>query len=303
MLKICICFITVVILNLVINSMKTQTLAQSEFNSTINEAIANVGVWFNQRNVDFFGNMVDIRNNTKEIQEFEVFVANDSHKLDDHEAHTAVEKYFWGKLGGISLEIGALDGFKYSQTHKLFKNFGWHRILVEAFPQYKESLRVNSPDAYSFNAVCCSSAGYFHVINAPHHESLGGILEYMSEGFLMRYHKQIYRLPAENRTSHPHVYKVHIPRAYIFSHIKVFHVNFFILDVEGAELTVLKSINWEQIQFDIISVEIEAINRPTGYGKEVRVYLANRGYRYLNTIGRNAWFMHQFFIPSSQPTV
>jgi len=45
---------------------------------------------------------------------------------------------------GYFLEIGANDGFTFSNTVYLEKKFGWKGILVEANPKYLESLKLRS---------------------------------------------------------------------------------------------------------------------------------------------------------------
>lgn len=48
--------------------------------------------------------------------------------------------------------------------------------------------------------------------------------------------------------------------------------------MQGAELQVLKSIDWTNVKFDVMAVETDPANRPVGYAAEVTKYLLERGY-------------------------
>eukprot|EP01041_Mallomonas_annulata_P008622 gene8622-17789_t len=131
----------------------------------------------------------------------------------------AIEHFFWNKIEGIVLELGALQGDSYTGSQsKLFEIFGWKRILIEANPIHIEGLQI---------------------------------LE--------------------------------------ISEIK--HVNFFILDVEGAELSVLESINWSVYSFDIIVIEKNHV-------KDIIQFFKLSQYDLIADIGRNLWFKNVNYIAS-----
>lgn len=46
-----------------------------------------------------------------------------------------------------------------------------------------------------------------------------------------------------------------LPLAAILASLHVAHINFFVLDVEGAEISVLESVDWERVSFDVLCVE------------------------------------------------
>ena len=80
------------------------------------------------------------------------------------------------------------------------------------------------------------------------------------------------------------------------------HVNFFILDVEGGELQVLQSVNWNDTRFDVLCVETDPPNRPVGYRDRIAAFLSQRGYiDYSGQQGRNSWFHHKSFVPAVRP--
>ena len=40
--------------------------------------------------------------------------------------------------------------------------------------------------------------------------------------------------------------------------LRVVHLNFFVLDVEGAELPILSSIDWSRVSFDVLCIEVQS---------------------------------------------
>jgi hypothetical protein len=57
---------------------------------------------------------------------------------------------------------------------------------------------------------------------------------------------------------------------------------------QGAELSVLKSIQWDRVKFDVLCVETTPHQRPANYAQEVISYLAPLGYiNATGQVGRN----------------
>ena len=61
------------------------------------------------------------------------------HTASDCEASDALQLLFWGRMGGVALELGGLDGMRHSQTALLAEALGWRRIIIEASVGYRES--------------------------------------------------------------------------------------------------------------------------------------------------------------------
>ena len=74
-------------------------------------------------------------------------------------------------------------------------------------------------------------------------------------------------------------------------HTSVF--DFFSLDVEGAELSVLESINYDRVQFGIVLVEADGHNQMKN--DSVRKLLETWGYTFLFDYGRSYWFINNNF--------
>lgn len=189
--------------------------------------------------------------------------------------------------------------------------FNWKRVLIEGNPKYREHMIKRSPNSFSVNAAICEKHTTVHFVSTDY---TGGIIEFMSDSFLRDYHNGLYNscIPPGNISSldfvhsnYTNVIKVAcIPLNHILHRINVYHVNFFILDVEGGELEVLKSINWNQVRFDVLCIEVEEANRPKGFGNLVTNFMVSKEYHNVtNQIGRNIWFIRNDFVPSKRPGI
>jgi hypothetical protein len=49
-----------------------------------------------------------------------------------------------------------------------------------------------------------------------------------------------------------------------FAELGIVHIDFFSLDVEGSELTVVESIDWSQVKIDVILIENESLKEGRG---------------------------------------
>lgn len=188
------------------------------------------------------GIMVDVKNDTDRMLTFEnerqYYLARPD-KMTDGEVVDALDHYFWGMTNGIAMELGGLDGSHYtrSMTASFEEKFNWKRILVEGNPFYRDGLMKNSPLAFSANAAICSNPSVLHY--SPK-EYVGGLLEFMSQDFLERFHSEIYTkcTPPGNLSSidldtfHGISAVECIPLTLVMSKAHVKHVNYFVLDVE-----------------------------------------------------------------------
>lgn len=259
------------------------------------------------------GVMEDISNDSAAMETFKKVIQFHLDRTDgftDGEVVDALEHFFWGMKGGVAMELGALDGGPgtRSMTHEYEKSMGWRRILIDANPTYRPLLVNNSPLAFSANAAICANQTTVHFVAA---EYVGGIVEFMGTTFLKDYHAKLYNActPPGNLSSlnysafEKEVKPVEcIPLSQVLHKAHTNHVNYFILDVEGGELEVLKSINWNHVKFDVMCIETEEQNRPPGYAAHVTSFLAGKGY--VNATaqqGRNMWFISKAFVPSVKP--
>lgn len=213
-------------------------------------------------------------------------------------AYEAITGFFWGQSSGVVLEIGAMDGVLDSQSHLLAKHVGWNRILVEGSPLAK-LLKRNAPDALSLQAVVCAKQKVHFAYNAQH----SGILDFMHPQYLKDFYssQNLTALLAGQWEQQANVFPAQcLPLHSIIRHINMPHINLLILDTNGSELSVLLSLRFHEVLFDVIVVAVDAkYHQPRNDGK-VHALLANRGYVKVRS-GKYLWFVHQFFQPCARP--
>lgn len=236
-----------------------------------------------------------------------------SHKGDqlaswDDEAYLAINNFFWGLSGGIVLEMGALDGMQYSGSRE-FVQFGWHRVLIEGSPRYW-ALSSNSPDASYIGAAICDQ-DYVHYVQRSNTDgAINGVLEFMTPGFIKEMHPSVWH---QVQNSEPEVLSFDdveggvdsivtkvpcVTISQVVEELKIKRVSLFILDVEGGELSVLKTIDFSNIHIDVLCIEVDEPRRPKHFRKNITNLLLSQGFLFDFLRGRNAWFHHQSYKPS-----
>jgi len=191
-------------------------------------------------------------------------------------------------------QIGGLDGVISSNTLWFQKNLGWRGALVEAIPSNYAKLVENRPHDVNVRAVICEQSHEVHFVEAPDSTTgTGGIWEFMSPGFRQSWHPNY--VP-DNSTA-----TTCFPLASILSALQLSHINFFSLDVEGGEYSVLQTIDFNCTTFDVIAVEIlGGTLADDNKTKSLTDFLDSRGYRFVSRAGNNHWFMHSQFVPSAK---
>lgn len=233
----------------------------------------------------------------------------------DFESLYAIENYFWSVGNGVTLELGALDGSNAnaeapSQTAD-FVDFGWSRVIIDANPHFRNRMKRFSRDAFSVNAAICrpnmERDVHFVYQSGPKSPS-AGIVEFISPSFIAEFYPYLasnLTRGLENLPQGVEATKVScLPLQKILDHALVQHINFFVLDVEGAEFEILQSISWTHVRFDVLCIETspeKKSHRQEGFAQIVTRYLKIRGYEHIFDDRRNSWFKHTSFIPFKRP--
>jgi FkbM family methyltransferase len=195
----------------------------------------------------------------------------------------------------IYVELGALDGVRYSNTKLLEDSFGWTGILIEANPIAFENLTKQRPRNHLVNA-CISDSTEPLIFDYFENEHLAAVSS-----------------PRQTRTAAiEKTYYTHNPENtwlnQQLSCLKSIEIEcktlgdtcrnspfrefaFLSLDVEGHELNVLKSHDWSII-FDLILVE-------ENDNTEIEPFLGLRGYTRNAAIANNSVYLHSSYAQQS----
>lgn len=195
-----------------------------------------------------------------------------------------VDRYFNHVRSGFFLEIGGYDGEKFSNTLFLEKRRNWDGLLVEANP-FMFTKMVNTQRACYMAHNCISNT-------APSMEFYiaGGLtsavgLESASHRNRVKRDTSTYGKTRTWEGAGARKVTSCVPLGSLLADIGTHHVNYFSLDVEGAELHILRSIDWTALTFDMIQVEVQE-NRA-----DITGYLLSRGYKRTHQTGPDDYFV------------
>jgi FkbM family methyltransferase len=171
---------------------------------------------------------------------------------------------------GFFIELGAMDGVMYSNTLFFENNLRWKGVLIEPTNQYN-SLIQNRPNCYNFNYAISENKGFVEFLGDG---ALGGMTHTMSDK-----HRIGWNLDQAGPT-----YSVQsIPISELLSTIDIKKVDFFSIDVEGGELEVLHTFDWN-IPVYIVLIEI---NQDLDKNQKCRDFLISKGFEFDMEIGCN----------------
>lgn len=163
------------------------------------------------------------------------------------EEDVLLDRYiFKGRTGGIFLEIGGLDGLKFSNSWYFEQSLCWRGILIEGLPSSFEKMKENRPLAINVGQAVCFQTGMVSYM-VGNNLATAGLESHMDESFKQLWH--------ESST------KVNVccnPMSEILKSAEVPYINLMSIDVEGAEEVVLETIDWENLSVEVIVVETDS---------------------------------------------
>jgi FkbM family methyltransferase len=163
------------------------------------------------------------------------------------------ENYFYGMTHGVVMESGALDGDLFSNSFLFEKYLNWTTINVEADPMNYNNLRLNRQDAINVNGALCSEPRLLHY-SSYSVIPVRGFIEFMSESFIKQWHGPIYnkKVAIEDLPTVQCVSAKVLMRT-----LNVKHIDLWILDVEGAEESVLKGTDFDEVRINMVAMECD----------------------------------------------
>ena len=178
---------------------------------------------------------------------------------------------FKGYKNGFYVDVGAHDGITINNTLYFEKNNNWCGINIEPIKEVFDKLIINRPNNINLNCAVCNNDGETDFLcNTGHTEMISGI----KDNFDIRH---LNRLQSENiqHGSTTEVIKVKTKRLETILHENnVSHINYLSIDVEGAEIEVIKSINFDKVFIDVIGFE----NNYNDVSVPIVEYLHNKGF-------------------------
>ena len=204
-----------------------------------------------------------------------------------------VENIIKYKQGGFFLEIGGYDGITGSNTYYLEKQLNWNGIIVECNPSLVEKCRQ------SRNCYICDKALYEtdndeliftipcgeEIIGGK--EQLGGIKSLLKPESLKVF-ERCYKNSKEIKVKTINI------NTLLESH-KIYNIDYLSLDVEGSELSILKTWDFTKHKVKFLTVEHGNVSH---YQKSINALLTSRGFK----LHRNNRWDDEYIIDHNQIT-
>lgn len=195
-----------------------------------------------------------------------------------------------GMRGGFFLDSGASDGVKGSNTFLLEQAFGWKGICVEPNSVFFEHLRATR-NAECFNCCLSSEEGDVTFLEAA--GVYGGMVDKYDQTFLdgLRHY-----LPTLGPIDAP-LPVIQKPAktisAVLFEGGAPPVIDYWSLDVEGAELALLHDFPFDRYELRVLTVE----HNQTPARERIREFLGARGFALVRELGIDDAFVHSSASP------
>ena len=167
--------------------------------------------------------------------------------------------WFYGMKRGVILESGALDGIMFSTSYLFEHLANWTSVHVEADLVNYSNLIQNRENAININCALCSESRLLHYTNENDNPAVRGFVELMPTALLEYWHPKVSSgevkiedLPAVQCVT-------------VKSLLKELHINYidiWILDVEGAEESVLRGTDFNKVRINAIVMECDQNDVP-----------------------------------------
>ncbi len=174
---------------------------------------------------------------------------------------------FKGYKNGFFVDVGAYDGKSINNTLFFEETHNWTGINIEPLPDKFQLLEKNRPRCINLNLAIDENSGETEFCC---NDVLSGILNHYDK-------RHINRINTENINGsyNKNVIKIKTKRLdEIFRENNVKRINYLSIDVEGAEMNVIKSINFDEVFIDVIGFE----NNYSDNSEPIIEYLKEKGY-------------------------
>lgn len=203
--------------------------------------------------------------------------------------------FFSGLCGGSYVELGGLNGVRFSNTYMFANAMNWTGVLLELSPTKFKELQVNRPNDVTVNAAVCGKPRTLHWVENKKTPATSGVWEFSSQSHREKWWpgRTIDKATPVECRGLGELLETNAPDMEFF--------DFLSLDIEGAEFEAIQSIDWNRHGFGVIVVE--ANERNPRKNMAVQSYLVDHGYQFLYSEKKSDWFVSKDFYRIYQDVV
>lgn len=163
-----------------------------------------------------------------------------------------VDRILREKSGGFFLDVGAHDGITFSNSYFFESRRGWSGICLEPNPDVFERLTENR------SCEVLNAAAYVESVESISFSRCHGYTEMLSglESFQDPRHRE--RIERENEETNGKVESIQVAAVFLpalLAERNVEKIDYLSLDIEGGELEVLKTLDYDKTEISIATVE------------------------------------------------
>lgn len=198
-----------------------------------------------------------------------------------------LERLFSLNEGGYYVDIGAHHPIRFSNTYRFYKR-GWSGINVDAMPRSMRVFDTLRPRDKNIECVVSDKEEdvTFYEFNEP---ALNTIEESVArekskiQGYFI---KSSFKLQSRRLSE---ILEENLPVGQ--------HINFMSVDVEGADLKVLKSNDWSKYSPSVLIVEAIGFDYENLFKSETIQYLKSKKYKIFSKLYNSVILVHETFKP------
>lgn len=181
---------------------------------------------------------------------------------------------FKGYKYGIFVDIGSHDGVQLNNTLYFEKNNKWQGYNIEPIKDVYDKLIINRPNCININCAISDSNGHAEfILNKGYTEMISGLKKDFDPRHIQRLNNE---LSTHGGTTE--VIEVETKRFDTLCYdYNIKYINYLSIDVEGAEFSVIRSIDFSKVFIDVIGFE----NNYDDTSKPIVEYLLNKGFSVL----------------------
>jgi FkbM family methyltransferase len=172
------------------------------------------------------------------------------------------------------VDIGANDGYTYSNTIYFENVLNWKGICIEPHPTAFKKLE-NTRKSANYN--CCISdkdENIDFLLIEGYAEMLSGIYDKYDPRHLERIEREI-----EQNGGYKKIVEIQSRRINdILEENSLYKIGYLSIDTEGSELEILKSIDYDKFDIRIISCE------NNGYSDDAKLFVISKGYYHIGKV-------------------